>query len=420
LADTAWELFHRLDRAETEHYLSTRAAQGFNVIQAVALAELDGLNEPDREGNRPLHDNDPTRPNEAYFDRIDWVLTQAEARGMYVGLLPTWGDKWNLKWGVGPVVFTPANAATYGEWLGRRFAGRNVIWMVGGDRPIEADEHRAIIDAMARGLRRGDGGRGLITFHPPGGRGSAEWFHDAEWLDFNLRQNGHEVNFHPRYAQTRAEYDRSPVKPVLDGEPAYEDHPISFKAAEFGHTTAADVRRLFYWNVFQGACGHTYGHHSVWQMYAPGRKPVNAPLMGWSEALQQPGATQMQHGRWLMESRPADGRIPADDLIVPEAVATAVPGTGRYRFVATRAADGAYAMVYFPVERAARVRLGAISGGRVRAWWYDPRTGAASPAGEYPAEGERSFLPPGAGAGLDWVLVLDDATRGYPVPGRRP
>ena len=40
LGDTAWELFHRLNREETIEYLDTRKAQGFNVILAVALVPL--------------------------------------------------------------------------------------------------------------------------------------------------------------------------------------------------------------------------------------------------------------------------------------------------------------------------------------------------------------------------------------------
>lgn len=46
LADTAWELFHRCDRDEAEMYLKKRASQGFNLVQAVVVAELDGLNTP--------------------------------------------------------------------------------------------------------------------------------------------------------------------------------------------------------------------------------------------------------------------------------------------------------------------------------------------------------------------------------------
>ena len=91
---------------------------------------------------------------------------------------------------------------------------------------------------------------------------------------------------------------------MLDGEPVYEGHPVGFKAKEFGHSVAADIRRPLYWDLFSGACGHTYGHHSVWQFYAPGRKLVNDPLMPWTVAIDDPGAGQMRQGRRLIESRP--------------------------------------------------------------------------------------------------------------------
>jgi len=70
LGDTAWELFHRLGRDEAEKYLEIRRKQGFTVIQAVVLAELDGLNTPNANGDRPLIDNDPAKPNEAYFKHV--------------------------------------------------------------------------------------------------------------------------------------------------------------------------------------------------------------------------------------------------------------------------------------------------------------------------------------------------------------
>ncbi|MFO0845783.1 MAG: DUF4038 domain-containing protein, partial [Gemmataceae bacterium] len=176
LGDTAWELFHRLNREQAERYLKDRAAKGFTVIQAVALAEFDGLKEPNPYGQTPLIDNDPTRPNERYFEHVDWVIDKAAEFGLYTGLLPTWGDKWNKKWGGGPEIFTPENAAAYGEWLGKRYRDRPVIWVLGGDRPVEKEQHKAIIRAMAKGLRQGDGGAHLMTFHPTGGAGSSQSF----------------------------------------------------------------------------------------------------------------------------------------------------------------------------------------------------------------------------------------------------
>ncbi|MBX3744865.1 MAG: glycoside hydrolase family 140 protein [Verrucomicrobiae bacterium] len=426
LADTAWELFHRLNREEADRYLQDRADKGFTVIQAVALAELDGLNDPNPYGHRPLIDNDPTKPDvkdgpaNDYWDHVDYIVHRANSLGLVIGMLPTWGDKWNRKWGVGPEIFTPANAGTYGEWLGRRYREAGIVWIAGGDRPVESDLHREINRAMAKGLRRGDGGAHRITWHPSGGQGSAQYFHEEDWLDFNMRQNGHVAEYTGRYDSTRKDYDRTPVKPVLDGEPIYEDHPVAFKANELGHSISGDVRRPLYWNLFSGAFGHTYGHHSIWQMWAPGRNPVNNPLMPWYEAIHQPAAAQMQHGRHLMLSRPFLTRIPDDSILVTDRVPTSVPGAGRYRFVATRDTDGTYAMVYAPVGRSFRVRMEVIRGPKVQAWWFNPRDGGARVIGTFPNEGERTFHPPDLGEMLDWVLVLDDATRAYPAPGRRP
>ncbi len=55
LGDTAWELFHRLSKEDAEKYLENRREKGFTVIQAVILAELDGLNTPNMEGEKPFN-----------------------------------------------------------------------------------------------------------------------------------------------------------------------------------------------------------------------------------------------------------------------------------------------------------------------------------------------------------------------------
>ena len=418
LGDTAWELLHRLDDADTDHYLARRAAQGFNVIQTVALAEFDGLRIPDAAGHLPFRGLDPLRPEEAYWARVDRVLARANALGLVVGMLPTWGDKWNLKHGVGPVIFTPENALAYGAWLGRRWREFSLVWILGGDRPAETEEHRAIMRAMAGGLRAGDGGAHLIGWHPPGGAGSSRWFPDEPWLDLHLRQNGHADHHTGRYDQTRADYDLAPPRPVIDAEPVYEDIGIDFAPDRMGHAVSADARRACYWDLFAGAAGHTYGHNSVWQFWDEGREPVLAPLVPWREALESPGARQVVHARRLMESRPQAGLVPDDSLLVPHPRAPhLIPGAGRARFAATRAADGGHAMIYVPVGRGFRVRTGVLSGSLLRAWWFDPRDGSARLIGLLEAAPEMAFMPPAPGEFIDWVLVLDDASRNYPSPG---
>jgi len=140
LGDTAGELFHRLTKEEIKTYFENRAAKGFNVIQAVVLAEFSGLTKPNRYGDVPLFENDPAIPIEKYFAFVDQVISLAASENLFTGLLPTWGDKVTPKWRAGPAVFNPDNAYSYGLFLGRRYAKTpNILWILGGDRPAIKD-----------------------------------------------------------------------------------------------------------------------------------------------------------------------------------------------------------------------------------------------------------------------------------------
>ena len=86
LGDTAWELFHRLNREDADSYLTQRAAQGFTVIQAVILAEMDGLHTPNAYNEKPLENDDPAKPREEYFRHVDYIIDKAAALGLYIGL----------------------------------------------------------------------------------------------------------------------------------------------------------------------------------------------------------------------------------------------------------------------------------------------------------------------------------------------
>lgn len=412
LGDTAWELFHRLTIEEVEKYFANRQARRFNVIQAVALGELDGLNVPNRYGEHPLIENDPTRPNEEYFSTVDTYIRMAAEHDLYIGLLPTWGDKVTPDWGAGPVIFNPENAYQYGRWLGERYREQtNIIWIMGGDRPafynrngVDRDD-RDVWRAMARGIREGVGDKPmLMTYHPSGDRSSSAWVHDEPWLDMNMIQSGHGSGHDtPVWEKVEHDYNLQPVKPTLDGEPNYEDHPVNpwptWDPAN-GYFRDDDVRKQCYRSVFAGACGVTYGHHSVWQMYDPAiQKPLNHPDRSWQEAIERPAAAQMQYLRALMESRPYLSRIPDQSLIL------SANGQRGDHMRATRDSEGSYAFIYLPKTRPVEVRLDALKGQQVKAQWYDPRSGKWSEIGVFPVHQPQTFTPPQKGP--DWVLVLD-------------
>ena len=399
LADTAWELFHRCNREEADLYLQDRADKKFTVIQAVALAELDGLRDANSYGDLPLVDEDPSRPNEAYFKHVDYIVDKAHELGLFIGLLPTWGDKFNIRWGKGPEVFTSENARAYGEFLGARYGGKNIIWIMWGDRDLETDLHVEIVRAMAEGIRATDGGKHLMTFHPQGGKSSSTYVHAESWLDFHMIQSGHH-----RYCPTQdfvaRDYLHKPTRPTLDGEPGYEDHPNHFNPRR-GWLDQRDVRYSLYQSLFAGGCGYTYGCHDIWQMHAPGRAPVSWVRRPWQEALSLPGSSQVQHARELLEARSYTTRIPDQSVIVGNAF------SGEERLAATRCAEGNYILVYAPCEQWLDLNLSSLKSAKAKASWFDPRTGAYHEIGEVERGEKVTFEPPFDAAGRDWVLVVD-------------
>ena len=408
LGDTAWELFHVLNREEADLYLKNRAEKGFNVIQAVALGECHGLTVNNAYGRKPLLKNsedefDPSMPdlditgsdNYTYWDHVDYIIEKADELGMYIGFLPTWGDKFNICLGSGPEIFSGKNARQYGKWLGERYKDRrNIIWILGGDRSLNTSAHFEVINEMAHGIKEGDCGKHLMTLHPAGGYSSSHFVHDEKWLDFNMIQSGHNSTNQDNYSMVEADYNRKVVKPTLDGEPRYEDHPIHFNAIN-GYFDDYDVRQAAYWAVFAGSCGHTYGHHSIWSMCT---EPGEYFIMHWKDAIDRPGSSQVKYLRALIESKQGLDRVPDQEFI-------AVNYIGSNHMQATRGKD--YAFIYSPNGLMMKIKMGIISGSKVNAYWYDPRMGKTHFIDLYKNEGIIEFVPPSSGRNNDWVLILD-------------
>lgn len=411
MGDTAWELFQRLDREEADRYLKRRSEQGFTIIQAVVLAELDGLHTPNAYGEIPLINDDPSKPNERFFQHVDYIINKANEYGLTIGLLPTWGDKvFKDKWGAGPEIFDEQSAAVYGAWIATRYKNKtNIIWILGGDRTPRNARDVAIWNSMGRAIKKATDNKALVTFHPqPNETGSAEWFHNEAWLDFNMFQNGHcrDMNVYDKIARV---YNMQPLKPVLDGEVLYEDHPVCFNAKDLGISNAYDIRKYAYLDLFAGAHGHTYGCHDVWQMYSSKHEGVNGPHHYWEEALELPGANQMIFVKNLILSHPFLERVPDQSLIVENSMAASE------RIQATRGKD--YLFVYSSEGKPFTLILNKISGKELQAYWYDPRTGKSTTAVSVANKGSKKFSPPSSGYGKDWILVMDDSSKKYPQIG---
>lgn len=402
LGDTAWELFHQLKREEITKYLDVREQQGFTVIQAVALGEFEGLTKPNAYGFLPfaMRDGRPDldRPVEEYWSHVDWAISEMGKRGLFAGLLPTWGDKFNQKWGVGPEVFLPDNARVYGEWIGRRYRKFwNVIWILGGDRPLENEEHRSVIDAMAQGIRSQDMDH-LMTFHPCGATSSVDFVKGKDYIDFHMLQSGHGLEGLESYKlleRTR----RAEKKPFLDGEPRYEDHPSCFRPQWRCYWNQEDVRQNLYWDMMEGACGHTYGNHGAWGF---NKKVSDYYPVTWEEAMKRPGAEQIGFGKKLRLSRDYFSFRPAPELIEREK-------DQEERILEHQCAGRGkdYAYFYTPYGLPIKADLGAMGKCPLKLSWFDPRSGQEITEKVLPPK-KVLLVPPTSGKGQDWIAVVEE------------
>lgn len=413
LGDTGWLLFSKMKREEAEQYLDTRSKQGFNVIQVMVVHSI---GEANAYGDSALSGKNIAMPkvtpgntfgkgNEYdYWDHIDWIVSKAAEKGIYIAMVPVWGAvvKGNH--------IGAAKAKIYAESLAKRYRDRpNIIWMNGGDIP--GTDSLKTWNAIGSTLNELDKEH-LITFHPRGRTQSSTWFHDQPWLSFNCFQSGHrtyaqdtskkDLNYgEDNWKYVQVDYAKTPIKPTLDAEPSYERIPHGLHNVKLPRWTAADVRRYGYWSVFAGACGYTYGNNDVIQMHKPGEKKTAYGSKGyWFNSINDAGAQQMVYLKKLMLSRPYFERVPDQSLIAGR------QGQKYDRLIATRGKN--YAFVYTYTGREININTDKLTGSKIKASWYNPRNGQITGIGTVAKAKTLKFKPPGQKSnGNDWVLIVD-------------
>jgi hypothetical protein len=413
LGDTGWLLFTKLNREDAEKYFDNRVAKGFNVIQVMVLHDLNHA--VNIYGDSALINHNIANPKTTegnlftdsaqydFWDHVDYLVDLAAKKGIYMALVPIWGS--NVKGGRVSV----EQAKTYASWLANRYKNKpNIIWLNGGD--IKGSDSLNVWNAIGNTINQIDTNH-LITFHPRGRMQSSMWFQNEHWLKFNMFQSGHRS-----YAQDTSseelcygednwkyinvDYNLTPIKPTLDGEPSYEDIPQGLHDTLQPRWTDNDIRRYAYWSIFAGASGFTYGHNSVMQFFkATEKKGAYGAKKIWDIALNDPGAGQLIHLKNLMLSRPYFERIPYPSIISAQGE--------KYNYLAATRGK-TYAFIYTYTGRDIPVNMGKIEGKKVKASWFNPKDGKTTEIGTFDNTGSMNFNPPGEQKnGNDWVLILD-------------
>ena len=412
LGNTAWLLPERLTRDEVDFYLSREREEGYNVEQIQVLNAIPTFNIYGRQANDEQFSFAQFTPKNVYgyWDHLDYIVDKAEANGIYIAMDCIWGSQISR--------MNVQQAAAYGRFLGSRYKDKpNIIWMIGGD--VLGSKGTESWDALARAIKEVDKNH-LMTFHPRGRTTSAQWFNDREWLDFNMFQSGHR-----RYGQRNGDIDypipdnteednwqyvslsQKPenLKPVIDGEPSYEDIPQGLHDINAPRWQANDVRRYAFWAVFAGCFGHTYGHNSIMQFMRPGLSPAYGASKAWWDALNDPGYKQMKYLKRLMLSFPFTVRV-ADQSII-----TGENGTQYDRIIATRGND--YLLVYNYSGKDMTIDLSKISGQRKNVWLMNPVDGSLKYLGEYSSRRADFSYVISDKKNTDRVLIAIDSRQHY-------
>ena len=387
--DAGWSLISGLTKEEADQYLENRRRKGFNTIM-VNLIEHKFKGPANRYGDGPfLTPGDFSTPNEKYFEHADWVIRKAGEKGIQILLAPIYlGYKGTDEgWYEETLKNEPDKCLEYGHYVGRRYqAFDNILWLIGGDRnPEQALEG---VNAVVAGIREFDH-RHLFTAHCAPEYSAMEVYGDGGWLDLNSTYTYQLI--HPLLLR---DYNRSPAMPFFLIESTYEgEHNAS----------AVQIRRQAYWAILCGATGQIIGNRPIW-LFDP----------GWQAAMDGLASKEMVYLKSLFTSR-------SWHLLVPDQRHEVVTeGLGELRgldtLVDARTSDGATIIAYMPSSRTITVDLSKLSGTHGKAWWFNPRTGTAQASDEFAVGVRKQFTPPGEG---DWVLVIDDAAKGFSAPGVR-
>jgi Protein of unknown function (DUF4038)/Putative collagen-binding domain of a collagenase len=380
--DAAWSLMVELEDNEVEDYLDDRKERGFNTV-LINLIERGFGGPANADGALPfVPANDYTAPNAAYFDHAEWVIDQADERGMLVLLAPSYlGINCGSQGWCDQMLDQPVTAMqSYGRFLGNRFADKdNILWVHGGD--VDAANFVGVasrVNAIANGIRERAPNQ-LHTAHCSRGNSALDCY-DEPWLDVNTTYSDCDSS----RGAVQDDYERNPQMVFFYIEGDYEGEGASLTCLTGQHA----------WAVLGGSGGHVFGNGPIWYFGA-----------GWENQLGSAGSRAMGHLADLFHSRAWFRLMPdyAGDVLVS--------GAGSDGLAASTS-DGDSILVYVSSARTIMVDLSGLDGTMARGWWFDPSNGSRSEIGLFFSSGVMSFTSPGRR-----LLVVDDSSAGLPPPG---
>lgn len=398
LGDTAWAATSKASVEEWAAYLERRSGQGFNIVQINSLPQFDASGTPRQPFVRKdSGDWDLQRIDPSYFQYLDRMMDMASESGMFIAMIAIWFNYVEKK-GNSRNRFDPESADRYARYIAARYAAYGVVWLVSGDSRFNESEDLEAYDAAARAIRAASPYPPLMSSHLCGDISTPDVLNEKDWLDFHMYQSGHfkgGVGISRQYAA--ANRALSPVRPVLNGEPCYEQIGY-FRLPE--RVSQKDVRRVAWVSVLSGGnAGLTYGAHGLWAWHHPGEafeyEEAWLDLKTWEEALHFNGAYDVSRMKAFIAGFPWWKLEPRNDLLV---------GAGESDCIVAASAEDEQIIIIY-ADGASEIRVNARQDAAYKAAWLNVSTGQSQPC-DYTKDGAMLRIPAPESAVDDAVYVL--------------
>jgi hypothetical protein len=424
VGDSPQGLMGRLTEKQIDAYFADREAHGFNTAGWIDVA-CAGQDFPDIKnggtvdgilaftgyipgGNDYMH-YDLSKPNAAYFARLDYAVKSAAKHGILVFIDPMETIGW-----LPTLRNNGLDAAfAYGRYLGKRYKRfQNVAWLSGNDFnrwSVPADDE--LVLAVAKGIQAESPDQ-LQTVELNYNTSSS--LDDQKWASI-ISLNG-TYTYAATYIQMLHSYNQTPIIPAYLVEAHYDLEQVG-NPTDYG--TPEVLRRQEYWTMLSGGAGQFYGNRYTWSL-----------TPGWNSYMDTLGVTQLTIWKNFFSSFPWQNLVPDQKhTVVTEGLGTFGDTTlqvdehdlgislktrvsdSDFATVA-RTSDGSTVVVYLPTSRTITMSMDSLSG-PASVEWFDPTDGTyhAVAGGPFRNVGERKFTPPGKNhdGDDDWVLVAQIA-----------
>lgn len=198
----------------------------------------------------------------------------------------------------------------------------------------------------------------------------------------------------PGTEKVNADYFKTPTRPVLDGEPSYEQIPQGFHKPEEPYWQDHHVRRYAYWSALAGAVGHVYGHNSIIQFYGTGGEAVYGVKETWEKSIHD----SMKCLKVLLENSDFTYSFPAQEIV-------ADPSGSSQEENLLALSNEKYILCYSYSGRA--IVFNEKVADFYDGYWVDPLCGSRSYFGSFEIK-NATFSPPNKKTSWnDWVLFLE-------------